>query len=68
MNTTDASVTTLRKPHYKVEDLESSVVYTLTSMGLIHPTFTGSVTLHFNQGGLTDYDRLEKSLKKKLNR
>ena len=46
-------------------DPESRLLHALREMEITTFTFTGSVTLHFNQGGLTDIDRLEKSLKKK---
>ncbi len=44
---------------------EKIIVECLVTMGIIHSQFTGSLTLHFNQGAICDIDRLERSLKVK---
>ena len=43
---------------------EKLLVESLMQLEIIFPQFTGSVTLHFTQGGLGDIDRYEKNLKK----
>jgi hypothetical protein len=40
------------------------LIETLLEMDIIKPYFTGSVTLHFGQGSLSDIDRQEKSLRR----
>lgn len=45
---------------------EKLLVESLMQLEIIFPQFTGSVTLHFTQGGLGDIDRYEKNLKKFL--
>ena len=42
---------------------EKLLIETLMEMEVIHPQFTGSITLHFTQGGLGDIHRYEKYLK-----
>jgi hypothetical protein len=42
---------------------EKLLVESLMRLEIIFPQFTGSVTLHFTQGGLGDIDRYEKNLK-----
>jgi len=65
--TTDATTLNVFELKTPVNNLdpESRLLHALREMEITTFTFTGSVTLHFNQGGLTDIDRLEKSLKKK---
>ena len=43
---------------------EKLLVESLMQLEIIFPQFTGSITLHFTQGGLGDIDRYEKNLKK----
>jgi hypothetical protein len=45
-------------------DWEKLLVESLMQLEIVFPQFTGSVTLHFTQGGLGDIDRYEKNLKK----
>jgi len=47
-------------------DWEKLLIESLMQLEIIFPQFTGSVTLHFTQGGLGDIDRYEKNLKKFL--
>ena len=46
------------------KDWENLLVESLMQLEIIFPQFTGSITLHFTQGGLGDIDRYEKNLKK----
>jgi hypothetical protein len=48
------------------ESQERGIRNELILLGLIDERFTGSITLHFTQGGLSEIDRLEKNLRKKL--
>jgi len=48
------------------ERLEKSITQVLIDSGIIDLKFTGSVTIHFSQGGLSEIDRIEKNLRKKL--
>ena len=45
---------------------EKLLVESLLQLEIVFPQFTGSVTLHFTQGGLGEIDRYEKNLKKFL--
>jgi hypothetical protein len=49
-----------------LESLEKSITQALISYSVIDCKFTGSVTLHFTQGGLSEIDKVEKNLRKKL--
>ncbi len=40
------------------------LIEALMKLNIIKPYFTGSVTLHFGQGSLSDNDRQEKSLRR----
>jgi hypothetical protein len=51
---------TSRSPWKSLQDL-------MIRLNIIDDQFTGSITFHFNQGGLGEIEKLEKSLKKKLN-
>ena len=48
------------------ESQERGIRNELILLGLIDERFTGSITLHFTQGGLSEIVRLEKNLRKKL--
>ncbi len=45
---------------------EDRLLSALRALKIIDERFTGSLTIHFNQGGISDYDKIEKSLKKRL--
>ena len=48
------------------EPQERGIRNELLLLGIIDERFTGSITLHFTQGGLSEIDRLEKNLRKKM--
>ena len=48
------------------KSFERDFVAMLKHLGMIDEKFTGQLTLHFNEGGLSDFDKIEKSLKKKI--
>lgn len=54
------------QPQDVVERCEHEIVDRLLALGIIHLEFTGSLTLHFRSGGISDYDRQEKGLRKKI--
>jgi hypothetical protein len=51
-------------PGKKEEDWNRILIEALLELKIIKPYFTGSVTLHFGQGHLSDVDRHEKSLRR----
>jgi hypothetical protein len=50
-----------------IEFCEKTLTEYLIFWQVIDPKFTGSVTFHFSQGGLSEIDKYEKGLRKKLN-
>jgi hypothetical protein len=46
---------------------ELSIVNSLLMLGIIGADYTGSVTIHLNQGGISDYEKNEKGLRKRIN-
>ena len=51
----------------RVDVCERDIITALLLLIVITKNFTGRVTLHFNQGGITDYERFEGGLKKRIN-
>ncbi len=51
-----------------MEKAERDLVEILRRIGIIGPDFQGEVILHFSQGGLSDIDRVEKSIRRRLGR
>ena len=49
-----------------MEKAEKDLVDILRSIGIIDGDFQGEVILHFSQGGLSDIDRVEKSIRRRL--
>ena len=49
-----------------MEKAERELVEILRRVGIIGPDYQGEVILHFSQGGLSDIDRVEKSIKRRL--
>ena len=49
-----------------MEKAERDLVEILRSFGIIGPDFQGEVILHFSQGGLSDIDRVERSIRRRL--
>ena len=49
-----------------IEKAEKELVEILRSIGIIDPDFQGEVIRHFSQGGLSDIDRVEKSIRRRL--
>ncbi len=45
---------------------ERDLLESLKKMGIITPYYQGEVILHFSEGGLTDIDRVEKSIRRRL--
>jgi len=64
MNESGTKIIVARLDLFKT--LERDLVKILFSMMIIEPGFTGSLTLHFNEGGLSEIDKVEKNLRKKL--
>ncbi len=52
------------EPAITQNDLENELSEILSCMQVLYPKFTGSITLHYSQGGLGDIDRYEKNLKR----
>ena len=50
----------------RLRKAEQDLLDSLIKMGIITPNYQGEVILHFSQGGLTDIDRIEKSLRRRL--
>ena len=48
------------------EFCEKTITQELVFLGIIDQKFTGSITLHFTQGGLSEIDKQEKNLRKRL--
>ncbi len=48
------------------EKAEKELIEALTRMGIVSPGFSGDVILHLSQGGLTDIDRFEKCIRRRL--
>jgi len=46
---------------------ELNIVNSLLMLGIIGSDYTGSVTIHLNQGGISDYEKNEKGLRKRIN-
>ena len=51
---------------HTVKKSEREIVEILTRLGIIDPDYQGEVILHFSEGGLSDIDRVEKSIKRRL--
>ncbi len=51
-----------------IEKYEQLILDALSGLGIIGLRFTGSVVLHLNEGKICDFEKTERSLKKKLNR
>ena len=45
---------------------EKELTEILTRIGIISQDYQGEVILHFSQGGLSDIDRFEKSIRRRL--
>ena len=45
---------------------EKELVEILTRIGIINPDYQGEVILHFSQGGLSEIDRFEKSIRRRF--
>jgi hypothetical protein len=55
-------------PEYKeVQWYEKSILDSLMFLGIIGREFTGSVTIHMGKGGICDYEKNEKGLRKRIN-
>jgi len=52
--------------HQAMKKLEKELIEILTRIGIIGPDYQGEVILHFSQGGLSDIDRFEKSIRRRL--
>jgi len=50
-----------------IEECERNIVNSLLMLGVIGNSFTGSVTIHFCEGGISDYEKSEKGLRKRIN-
>ena len=50
-----------------VDQCERNIVDSLLALGIIGIGYTGSVTIHLNQGGVSDYEKNEKGLRKRIN-
>jgi hypothetical protein len=51
-----------------IEQCEKAILCALSLLGIVSPDFTGSVTLHIHQGRISDLEKTEKSIKKRLSR
>ncbi len=49
-----------------VKNLEKELVACLINLDIITTGYQGEVVLHFSEGGLTDIDRFEKSIRRRL--
>ena len=49
-----------------MEKAERELVEILRRVGIIGPDYQGEVILHFSQGGLSDVDRVERSIRRRL--
>ena len=49
-----------------MEKAERDLVEILRSIGIIGPDYQGEVILHFSQGGLSDVGRVERSIRRRL--
>ncbi len=61
---TNAKVVGINQPIIKKSERE--IIEILTEMGIIAPDYQGDVILHFSQGGLSDIDQVEKSIRRRL--
>jgi hypothetical protein len=48
------------------KSFEKFLISGLKNFGLIDQKFTGQVTLHFNEGGLSDIEKLERRVVRRL--
>ena len=48
-----------------IRQAERELVEILTKIGIISPDYQGEVILHFSQGGLSEIDRFEKSIRRR---
>lgn len=46
---------------------EKSISDSLMILGIIGSEYSGSVTIHFCDGGISDYEKSEKGLRKRIN-
>ncbi len=49
-----------------IKKIEKEIVSCLLQLGITTPSYQGDVILHFSEGGLTDIDRFEKSIRRRL--
>jgi hypothetical protein len=52
---------------YRIDESERNIVNSLSMLGIIGSSFSGSVTIHFCEGGISDYEKSEKGLRKRIN-
>ncbi len=52
-----------KKTRHKIE---RELIACLTNLGVVTPTYSGEIIIHFSEGGVTDIDRFEKSLRRRL--
>jgi hypothetical protein len=52
--------------HQAMKKLEKELIEVLTKIGIIGPDYRGEVIFHFPQGGFSDRDQFEKSIRKRL--
>ncbi len=57
---------TIVKLKPRIDVYEKEIITALFALRVITEDFTGSVTIHLNQGGITDYEKLEKGMKKRI--
>jgi hypothetical protein len=50
-----------------IEECERNIVNSLLILRVIGIGYTGTVTIHLNQGGISDYEKNEKGLRKRIN-
>lgn len=51
----------------EVQWCEKNILDSLMLLGIIGSGFTGSVTIHMGKGGICDYEKNEKGLRKRIN-
>jgi hypothetical protein len=56
-----------RREYKETELYEKNILDSLILMGIIGKEFTGSVIIHLSQGGICDYEKNEKGLRKRIN-
>ncbi len=58
----------IRMDRDTLRKLEKDLLNCLIQLGVITPNYQGEVILHFSEGGLTDIDRFEKSIRRRLDK